>query len=55
MNTEDRRTEQGQCWACPYYQDYGNYCDYYNIVLNGNGYEPTCRNKELKTNNDKIQ
>lgn len=34
---------------------YGNYCDYYKMELNGNGYEPTCRNEEQKTNNDKIQ
>lgn len=25
------------------------------MELNGNGYEPTCRNKELDTNNDKTQ
>lgn len=41
------KAELGQCWACPYYQAYGNYCDYYKMELNGNGYEPTCRNVEL--------
>lgn len=29
-------TQQGQCWTCPYYQAYGNYCDYYKMELNGN-------------------
>lgn len=34
----------GDCVHCPHYFGYMNYCDYYKIDLNGNGYEPTCRN-----------
>ena len=36
--------DNGDCVHCPHYFGYSNYCDYYKMVLNGNGYEPTCQN-----------
>ena len=43
---------KGDCFKCSCYDSFQNYCDYYKIMLNGNGYEPTCNNSELK---DKIK
>lgn len=45
---EQKEVQQGQCYNCPYYLNYTNFCSYYNIVLNDNGVEPTCNNPELK-------
>ena len=43
---------KGDCFKCSCYDSFQNYCDYYKIMLSGNGYEPTCNNSELK---DKIK
>lgn len=38
---------RGNCWLCEHYDSFANSCNYYNIVLNGQAFEPTCNNKEL--------
>ena len=38
---------RGFCHLSQYYDGFQNYCSYYNIVLNGQEFEPTCNNKEL--------
>lgn len=43
MSEEDLR---GDCYLCPYYDAFTNYCSYYWITLNGQAYEPTCNNEE---------
>lgn len=48
MNENEIKGERGVCWTCPYYVQYSNFCDYYKIYLNNNGYEPTCDNPELE-------
>jgi hypothetical protein len=47
MNREIETNKQGQCLVCPYYDISQNYCDYYKIILNSQGFEPTCNNPEL--------
>lgn len=42
-NMKDLR---GVCHLCPYYYDFQNFCAFYNILLNGLGFEPTCNNTE---------
>lgn len=42
-NMKDLR---GACHLCPYYYDYHNFCAFYNIFLNGQGFETTCNNIE---------
>lgn len=48
MRENEIKGERGVCWTCPYYVQYSNFCDYYKIYLNNNGYEPTCNNPELE-------
>ena len=47
---EDKQIDvvAGDCYECPYYDKWRNYCIYYTMELIGNGYEQTCRNQELK-------
>lgn len=37
---------RGACHSCPYYDGFYNYCAFYKISLNGQGFEPTCNNIE---------
>ena len=37
---------RGACHLCPYYVDFHNFCAFYKIFLNGQGFEPTCNNIE---------
>ena len=37
---------RGACHICPYYDDFRNFCAFYKIFLNGQGFEPTCNNVE---------
>lgn len=37
---------RGACHLCPYYVDSRNFCAFYTIFLNGQGFEPTCNNIE---------
>lgn len=48
--TEDwemKEDKRGYCYQCQYWDGFLNYCDYYKIMLNGLGTEPTCSNEEL--------
>ena len=38
MKNKENKTIKGNCWECNYYDSFQNYCDYYKIMLNGNGY-----------------
>lgn len=37
---------RGACCLCHYYDDFRNYCTFYEIFLNAQGFEPTCNNPE---------
>ena len=37
---------RGACCLCLYYDGFRNFCAFYNIFLNGQGFEPTCNNTE---------
>ena len=37
---------RGQCWSCPYYIGYQNFCTFYNIELAAEGFEATCNNQQ---------
>ena len=36
----------GDCWDCPHYDRWSEYCDIYHIVIKGQGFEPTCNYSE---------
>ena len=38
--------KRGSCYNCPYWQQFRNFCSYYNIFMVGIGYEATCNNPE---------
>ena len=50
MDYKTQEITQGECFKCPYWESYYNFCAYYKLFINGQGVEPTCRCPEFKTN-----